>query len=250
MYLANKLKISKNPAGEIILELDNKTFPFFCPEPLRGLMSQVLYGLDYPLPDLKNYQPEIIIDIGANVGATAVFFQSNFPAAEIFCYEPSAINYRYLSLNTRNFKNIRTFPYGLFNKSTEMVMYQGFHQSAENSVILSIETTKETEKIRLESFSQELSRQNIEKISILKLDTEGCEIPILEDLTGKLNIIDIMYIEYHSEKDRLKLDQMLSQEFILFFSAALRPHRGNLLYISKRLYSEYPYLEAYKLEFN
>jgi FkbM family methyltransferase len=248
MYLENKLKVTRSPSGDISLSVNGRPFTFFSPEPLKNLVLEVLYGLEYPLPALANYQPEVIIDIGANVGATSLYFHANFPDAEIYCYEPSAKNYRFLQLNTRHFGNIKTFPYGLLNKSTELPMYQGYHQSAENSIIRSIETTDATEIIKLNRFSDELRERNIDKISFLKLDTEGCEILILEDILDKLDLIDMMFIEYHSEKNRLKIDDLLAGYFLLFYSSALRPHRGTVLYISKKLLAKYSYFEEYKLE--
>jgi hypothetical protein len=95
-------------------------------------------------------------------------------------------------------------------------MYQGFYQSAENSIIRSIETTDATEIIKLNSFTEELKMPNIDKISFLKLDTEGCEIFILEDILDKLDLIDMMFIEYHSEKNKLKTDKLFTGKFLFF----------------------------------
>src|SRR6266851_1823796 len=50
------------------------------------------------LYDLYDYRGGVVIDIGAYIGDTAVYFAKN-GAAEVYSYEPNPINYEYLKKN-------------------------------------------------------------------------------------------------------------------------------------------------------
>jgi len=86
----------------------------------------------------------------------------------------------------------------------------------------------------------------------LKLDTEGCEVFILNKFLLELaNVdVDLIYVEYHSEEDRLEIDGMISERFILFYSQANQLHRGTKGFIPKSLISKYPESEWLKINSN
>lgn len=44
--------------------------------------------------------PRVIVDAGANIGLTAVYFANQFPAARILALEPESSNYALLCKNT------------------------------------------------------------------------------------------------------------------------------------------------------
>lgn len=52
---------------------------------------------EYWVPDA--IRPRVIWDVGANIGATALYFAERFPQAEIHCFEPIAENREMLRLN-------------------------------------------------------------------------------------------------------------------------------------------------------
>ena len=47
------------------------------------------------------------------------------------------------------------------------------------------------------------------EIDLLKLDTEGNEVPIFTSISEKLSSIKLIYYEYHSVQDRIILEDML-----------------------------------------
>lgn len=217
---------------------------------LRNLILGIFQGKDYPVFPFPNYSPHIIVDVGANVGATALYFHAAFPEAQIYCYEPSRLNFRYLKKNTESFNNIHAFPYGLYDRYSDLPIYFGKDQCAQDSIFQNNETTKNHDIAKLVKVSEEISERGIHYISILKIDTEGCEVLILKDLfLGSENTlpIDMIYIEYHSEEDRLEIDRLTSNRFLLLFSKANQLHRGTKLYVSRALASKYPGSESLKI---
>ena len=93
------------------------------------------------------------------------------------------------------------------------------------------------ETVQLRRISTLLDELRIGRIALLKADTEGAELPILNDLLPRMNQIDAIYLEYHSEDDRLAIDQLLAPHFILFRSRASIAHRGICGYLARRVIS-------------
>ena len=239
----------KDDAIALDIKLLGKEIKFFCPnnELMKNIVIGILKGNDYPILPIPNYTPKVILDIGANIGASAIYFVSNFPNAEIHCYEPSSKNYKYLQNNTKNFSNIKCYQYGLYKEDGQVKLFYGKDQSAQDSIVFSNETVESGETVHLVKASKEILNKGIKDISILKIDTEGCEIPILNEFDKLENLnIDMIYLEYHSEDDRLALDKQLSEYFLLFYSNARSIHRGTNGYISKKLCKRHSEMEWLK----
>jgi FkbM family methyltransferase len=248
MYLENKIHVIEESETSAHLLIDGKKLLFLYDKNLKLPILSILKGKEYHLLDLGSYKPEIIFDIGAHIGSSAVFFHANYPESLIFSYEPSSRNYRFLELNTRFFEKINIFNFGLFNETCNRNLYFGINHSGENSIFKSIVNSEKTESIKLKKFSEELAEKNISKISILKLDTEGCETFLLEDVIEKNIEIEQIFLEYHSENDRLQIDNLLKEKFILCYSTAYIPHRGTNMYISKKLIENFPNLDYFNFE--
>lgn len=205
-------------------------------------ISNILSGQDYPVLHC-HFEPDCIIDIGANIGATTLFFSKVYPNADCFYYEPSPSNFFYLERNTSSLKRIRSFNLGLSDQSSTLKLYSGNCQCLQNSLYSSGEVTEEFELVEIRSASAELKEIISGKRCLLKIDTEGCEVPILQDLESYLENIDILYLEYHSEEDRRTIDNLLAPQLSLCYSRASMVHRGNIMFLGQRLLSELPGFE-------
>ena len=209
-------------------------------------IRSILSGQSYPLftPDFK---PKQIIDIGANVGATALYFAKHYPNAQVYCYEPNASNFHFLEINTSEIKNIMRINLGLSDRNERRKLYIGRNQCLQHSVYPSIEVSDAFEYIELKSASEEISKY-LANPCILKIDTEGCEVQILRDIGNLLHHISLIYLEYHSEDDRLEIDQLLKTNFKLLRADIHIVHRGNLMYISNILLTQYPQLDILEVK--
>jgi len=209
-------------------------------------IKNILSGKDYP-PLGSSYTPTCIVDVGANVGATALFFAATYPTADIFCYEPSPSNLEFLKQNTDGLEKIHIFEYGLNDHDSKLKLYLGRSQCLQHSIHPSIEVTERHEAIEVRKASVALA-EILSGRCILKIDTEGCEVPVLRDLESLFEAVDIIYLEYHSEKDRRTIDQLLSTHFVLWHSQASLVHRGNLAFLSTRILEEYPELGKWEVK--
>src|SRR5476649_1813666 len=72
-------------------------------------IQEILGGKTYPVSLLpQGYRNDVIVDAGANVGASALWFLGAAPDARIVCFEPAAHNYRCLSRNLASFPRAET----------------------------------------------------------------------------------------------------------------------------------------------
>lgn len=233
----------------IKIEVNHQQHDFLYPDSgyIQNVVLSILQGKDYPIIHLPGYYPSNIVDIGANVGATAIYFHNAFPDAAIFCYEPSPYNFQYLSENIKPFPKIKAFQYGLFNCNCKLPLYTGTSETVKNSLSKSIDTQENFEYVNLVDVAVELKKRNINEISILKIDTEGSEFIILERILNTLKKIDILYFKYFSEEDRRDIDFLLRDDFLLFYINAHKIHCGRGIYLGRHIVQLYPELEMSKI---
>jgi hypothetical protein len=91
-----------------------------------------------------------------------------------------------------------------------------------------------SESVELRSALHELSELG-DGPWLLKIDVEGAELAILESITSLFDRIQVIYLEYHSEEERLGYDRLLCDRFMLWRSSASMLHRGNVSYVAKTL---------------
>lgn len=214
---------------------------------MEEVVSQTLSGAEYPVPDFLSQKTVVIVDVGANVGAASVFFRCVFPGAQIYCYEPAPETFAFLQQNAAQFPGMQVFPFGWYNKTCRVPLYSGRVASVTNSIVLSRETCGDAVEIELRSAREELVRLALDHVSILKIDTEGCEVPILRDLERELDRVETLLIEYHSETDRREIDDLLRSRFQLFHSRSRSLHRGVLGYVANPLVETRPEWNAFAI---
>ena len=227
----------------------NRQFRYADPNnKLDSAIREILAGKAYPLPIRPpNYVFDTIVDVGANVGASALWFLSQNPR-RLVCFEPSAENFAHLQSNLAGLPNVEAHQYGLFSRDVDVPLYRGKHQNMQNSVVRSVETTDVAETIKLRRATTAFAELGVDRISVLKIDTEGCEVPILADIAALLPRVDMIYAEYHSEQDRREIERTLTPQFVLGFANGKHPHRGVNLYLANRLVAAVPIYGALALK--
>lgn len=214
---------------------------------MEEVVSRTLSGAEYPVPNFLSGREVVIVDVGANVGAAAVFFSCVFRGAKIYCYEPASEPFEFLADNLQSIAGAQALPFGWYDRDCRVPLYTGRVASVTGSIIPSHETGTAASKIELRRASSELARLGLDHISILKLDTEGCEVPILKDLEATLPRVETLLIEYHSEEDRREIDRLLGDSFLLFYSQSRSLHRGVVGYVARRLIDARPELNAFAI---
>jgi FkbM family methyltransferase len=117
--------------------------------------------------------PEVIIDAGANVGLSSIFFSLKYNRANVISIEPDKENYKLLATNTFFYKNIRCLNTVLWNKAT-LVELKDSGNSADGFIVE--ETLLKTKNTFSSVSINDLMKQYaFNRIDILKMDIEGAE---------------------------------------------------------------------------
>lgn len=153
---------------------------------------------DSKYKSLKLQDPAVIIDGGANIGASSIYFAKRFPAARIIAVEPEATNYALLLRNTQRYANITCVNAAIWGSegvrdiSNRMTGHWGY-------------TVSETQKpsaptgqaIQCLTISNLMDQFGIPKIDLLKLDIEGGEKDVLQNASGWIGSVDTLTVELH-----------------------------------------------------
>jgi FkbM family methyltransferase len=205
-------------------------------------------GADYPKLSFVPSHGAVIVDLGANVGGSAILFSARYPNAAVYALEPAKEAFDLLARNTIPFSNIHGFQFGAFDRDTAANLYHGDCGPHTNSLFaggLASETPGEV--VTLRRISSFLREQKISHVDVLKIDTEGAEVAILRDLIDYFPHVDAIHVEYHSEADRLEIDRLLTPLFILSMGKIVEPHRGTLTYVAKTVTGPNIRLDAMKI---
>ncbi len=165
--------------------------------------------------ETKNLKP-YIIDCGANMGLSVLYFARKYPTATIMAFEPEAPIYDVLEKNiaTYQLRHVTAVKKAVWNTETTLRFYtdSGMGGSVEN--VFSTQEPKLIETVRLKDY---INRQ----VDFLKLDIEGAEYTVLQDCTDVLHHVQNLFVEYHSFINK---EQHLDDLLALLKQAGFRYH--------------------------
>lgn len=153
----------------------------------------------------KGLTQTAIVDAGANVGYTSVFFKAFFPDIKIICIEPGLANSvqidRHIKLN--DLKNVINLNAALYSRQAQLVLSHDFRDGQDWSLcVREKETGTEEDVIKALTMNSLIDTYSLEKIDLLKMDIEGSEVEIFvndKGISQWLENIDMLAIEIHEE---------------------------------------------------
>lgn len=142
-----------------------------------------------------SFEPKIIIDAGANIGLSGVFFANRYPEADIWCIEPETNNYHLLCLNTKPYTKVTTMKNALW--SHERVL--SVKTTSEGEWAYEVEGLADNQQsIQGISLIQLMERFNLSHIDLLKMDIEGSEKEVFaQNYQEWLPYVRCLIIEVH-----------------------------------------------------
>lgn len=180
--------------------------------------------------------PRAVLDIGANIGLAAAYFRLMYPAASIDCVEPDPVALGYLRENARRLGNCRVHAVGLYDRDCEKTFY-----SASQTVISSLfknpyaQPGSTRRRLQLRHAGSFVAGLGIDRFDIIKIDTEGAEIPIMRALAEAIASAMMVHIEFHSREDRRAIDEFMNPSHCLCRGIVESAHRGQLTYVANSL---------------
>jgi FkbM family methyltransferase len=143
----------------------------------------------------------VILDCGANIGISTLYFAINHPNSTIYAFEPDKSIFELLAKNVQDNKlpNVVLYNDAIWTENIELSF------SNKGSEASQIDTTGvSATKVNAIQFSEYLSK--FEKIDFVKMDIEGAEFNVIKDCANQLYKIDNLFLEYHgtsSETEKL-----------------------------------------------
>ncbi len=207
-----------------------------------GVIKQIFEDGDYDLSKLKRYNDiykayrdilnkgytPLIIDCGANIGASSLYLYKMFPEAKVFAIEPDKDNFSFLKKNTRNV-NIKLLNCAVSSTSGQSVLVDtgegewGYRLGKEG---------EQGNVVNVNSMNQILDGIENDNLTpfILKIDIEGGEKELFSKNTSWFDDFYLAIIELH---DWLYPKQNTSLPFIKMISRLNR----DFVYIRENIFS-------------
>lgn len=133
-----------------------------------------------------------IIDGGANIGLSVLYFKSLYPKSRIVAFEPDEEVFNVLQRNVEKsgYTGVEVVCRALWSSETTL----SFMREGADGGRISQGSDPESKSIRTVRLRDYLDR----KVDFLKLDIEGAETEVLLDCADRLGNVENLFVEYHS----------------------------------------------------
>jgi FkbM family methyltransferase len=140
----------------------------------------------------NNSSPRIL-DCGANVGLSCLFFKQRFPDCRLTAFEPDPKIFAYLSQFVASAKlpAIELVAKGIWSSVTSLKFFSEGADSGRICMGGRAPNMIEIQTVRLRDYL-------CEPIDLLKIDVEGAETEVIIDCADKLEYVSRLFVEYHS----------------------------------------------------
>ncbi len=224
-FLTNYLNKINNNESDCIL-IDNILFKKN--QNAFGL-AEIFARRDYEIAGIEDY---VLIDVGANVADSTLYFANNACCRKVYAYEPFSMVYGVANENIdlnphlKNKIKLAKYGWGNSNKILNVAVSNDINLSGGNTICdffnEKLPILKNSyDQIEIKSSSEELKRilqENPSSKIILKMDIEGSEYECLENLVQNdmLKYINIIVLEWHFNGYIQILNMLKKHNFICF----------------------------------
>lgn len=163
-----------------------------------AVYQQVFIESEYEYHCVK--EVNTIVDAGANIGCSAVYFAENFPQARIYSIEPSTGNFELLRKNTESISRIKCLQAALWPRTVELEIIdrgEGAWSLQVGEFQAATPQQKCNERIPGVTLHELRQRWKLPTIDILKIDIEGGERDVFEEGEALLEGVNVLIVETH-----------------------------------------------------
>jgi len=200
-HVANYLHIkpSSSKAFCVNIKLGPNSVTSLWLRPIHGdlfIFFEVLSGRCYLLPD-KLLMPEAvrcIVDCGANIGITSLFFASRYRNATIYSVEPHPANFALLQQNVKGQPRIVPINAAIVGLPCPSVHFSTERPAWGNR----IETSGVGLEVPAITISQLCEMHTVDRLDLLKIDIEGAEREVFNH-ADFLSRVALGVIELHGD---------------------------------------------------
>jgi FkbM family methyltransferase len=159
------------------------------------------YDLDYPAG------VRTIIDAGANIGLSAVFFATRFPDATIIAIEPEANNFQLLRKNTAPYPRVIPLQAALWSSDTTL----GLSNPSDRVDSYRFDASAPGDTVQAFSLPSILRKFAIAAVDVLKMDIEGGESAVFAASEEWIDRVRMFIVELHGDDARATFENATSK---------------------------------------
>lgn len=198
---------------------------------MRAIKKKLKHLLSPKYAYLKRFKvraDDVVIDLGANVGEVSEYFIPK--RAIIHAYEPNPYAFDLLTKRVGKYGNITLYPAAVSNQNGKMPLF--LHKShGEGEVHFSQASSLQGDKSNVSGDSVEVDVLDIkdvlskaDHIKLIKIDIEGGEYDIMEDILDQGDKIDYILLETHEKKN----EAFAARHEKLMQKIAISPHKHKI----------------------
>lgn len=181
----------------------------------QPVMQQIFIQRDYDISrlsraaDIGNFYQQalaeghvpLIIDAGANIGASTLYLADSWPEARIIAIEPDTINMELLCSNTNGLPNVTCVHAALAARSGEMLLidpgigHWGFRALSVGQVSADASVREHIPALGMEDLLRQFPCRYVP--FVCKIDIEGGEKDLFADRTEWIDRFPLLVIELH-----------------------------------------------------
>lgn len=206
--------------------------------------DQIFIHEDYNLKTLKRH-PEfeavytqycaegtpLILDLGANIGLSSVYFHHVWPSAKIIAVEPSEDNFAVLRQNFGANEKFEAILAGISCKSSRLALADpGVEKNAFTTTVIDPENEGGVLGVTVPEILKRYSKSDGYFPFIVKIDIEGFESDLFAENTDWVNDFPVLIIEMH---DWLFPGQRTSSNFLKVIASLDR----DFVYLGENVFS-------------
>lgn len=196
VYLVARARLSSNPM-EVAVTYESILQPVHLR--LRttdvSLFEEIIVNAEYEFE--SDRRPAVIVDAGANIGLTSVYFANRYPGAKIIAIEPELSNYSMLAKNAAPYPNVVPVQAALWKADTPVNLS---NPGGGNWSFRTCENMggagqgSEVRGLRVDTLMRE---QELDYIDVLKMDIEGSEKEVFEECASWIDHVGVVIVELH-----------------------------------------------------
>ncbi len=167
----------------------------------------------------QHFSPNVIFDIGANVGLAGCYFAAIFPHSEIYGFEPESGAYRVAEINYRNIRRGKLFKVALTSQNGEAnILSSDIGSGGQKLEVYDPSSNWRREKVKTYRLDDLIRAENLPTPDLLKIDVEGAEYDVLLGLGDIAQKVKGIVMEVHSDVLWEKCSSFLSENGFLVLS--------------------------------
>lgn len=189
-----KGKLAHIPVGPYVFYFPSRAY-------FEGLFTEIFFKETYWLAPTQ--EAIRVIDCGASIGVSLLYIKIRAPRARVLCFEPNPAARAVLEKNIEANKwkeDVRVLPYALGKKKGAVDFFVDGKETTSSSGSTARHHKNKSRDFNAYSVEVDLLSRHIDQsVDLLKIDIEGSEFDVLEELAakGKLGLVVALQLEYH-----------------------------------------------------